>query len=155
MTSNLTWSKNDLCIFCRNCYGLSNAVYRLSLSFLVFESSGGGGRSSAPPPPPAVRRWLRPPAVRGLRSIFSQRTRKMTLTHFLKLQNRSKNKVRKITVNRARPGAVIRPLRFFADSEKTAAPSAAKFAIAIQSTIWHISKKRWPDDTKGHASWSH
>ena len=44
-------------------------------------------------------------------------------------------------------GAVIRPpLRFFADSGKTAARSAAKFAIAVQPTIWHISKKtmtRW------------
>ena len=48
MTSNLTWSKNDLSIFCRTCHGLSNAVYRLSLSFLVFAFSGG--RSSAPPP---------------------------------------------------------------------------------------------------------
>ena len=40
-------------------------------------------------------------------------------------------------LTRARPGgAVIRPpLRFFADSEKTAARSAAKFAIAIQPTI--------------------
>ena len=28
---------------CRTCHGLSNAVYRLSLSFLVFEFSGGGG----------------------------------------------------------------------------------------------------------------
>ena len=35
------------------------------------------------------------------------------------------------------------PLRFFADSEKkTAARSAAIFAIAVQPTIWHISKKR-------------
>ena len=49
MTSKLTWSKNDLSIFCRTCHGLSNAVYRLSLSFLVFEFSGGGGH---PPPPP-------------------------------------------------------------------------------------------------------
>ena len=48
VTSNLTWSKNDLGIFFRTWHGLSNAVYRLSLSFLVFESSGGG-RSSAPP----------------------------------------------------------------------------------------------------------
>ena len=46
------------------------------------------------------------------------------------------------------------PLRFFADNKKkTAALSAAKFAIAIQPTIWHLSpKKRWPDDPKGHAS---
>ena len=39
-------------------------------------------------------------------------------------------------------GAVIRPLRFFAGSEKTAARSAAKFAIAVQPTIWHIKKKK-------------
>ena len=32
-------------------------------------------------------------------------------------------------------GAGIRPLRFFADSEKTAARSAAKFFIAVQPTI--------------------
>ena len=44
--------KNDLMIFCRTCRGLSNAVYRLSLSFLVFEFSGG----SSAPPPPAIRR---------------------------------------------------------------------------------------------------
>ena len=49
VTSNLTWSKNDPSIFCRTCHDLSNAVYRLSLSVLVFEFSG-----------------LRPPAVRGL-----------------------------------------------------------------------------------------
>ena len=43
------------------------------------------------------------------------------------------------------------PLRFFADSEKTAARSAAKFAIAVQPTIWHISKKtttRWPQRSR-------
>ena len=39
--------KNDPNIFCRTCRGLSNAVYRLSLSFLVFEFSGGDGY---PPP---------------------------------------------------------------------------------------------------------
>ena len=31
-----------------------------------FSSTLGGGRGGHPPPPPAVRRWLRPPAVRGL-----------------------------------------------------------------------------------------
>ena len=51
VTSNLTWSKNEISIFCRTCHGLFNALYRLSLSFLVFEFSGGG-RSSAPPPRP-------------------------------------------------------------------------------------------------------
>ena len=55
-TSNFTRSKNYISIFCRTYGGLSNAVYRFSLSFLVFP----------PPPPPAVRRWLRPPVVRGL-----------------------------------------------------------------------------------------
>ena len=44
------------------------------------------------------------------------------------------------------------PVRFFADSEKTAARSAAKFAIAVQPTIWHISKKRRPTDPKGHVT---
>ena len=49
VTSNLTWSKNDLSIFCRTCHGLSNALYRLSLSFLVSEFSGGA--VIRPPPP--------------------------------------------------------------------------------------------------------
>ena len=49
VTSNMTWSKNDLSIFCRTRHGLSNSVYRLSLSFLVFEFTGWG-QSSAPPP---------------------------------------------------------------------------------------------------------
>ena len=45
------------------------------------------------------------------------------------------------------------PVWFFADSEKTAARSAAKFAIAVQPTIWHISKKkRRPADPKGHVT---
>ena len=48
--------------FCRTCHSLSNAVYRLSLSFLVFEFSGGGAVIH----PQAVRRWLRPPPGRGL-----------------------------------------------------------------------------------------
>ena len=39
------------------------------------------------------------------------------------------------TLTRARLGGGYPPLRFFADSEKTAARSAAKFAIAIQPTI--------------------
>ena len=48
-------------------------------------------------------------------------------------------------------GWVQPPLRFFADSEKTATRSAAKFAIAVQPTIWHISKKttnRWPQRSR-------
>ena len=61
---------------------------------------------------------------------------------------------------RARPGggAVIRPLRFFADSENTVACSAAKFAIAVQPTIWHISKNNDDPMTPkvtppGHIKW--
>ena len=60
---------------CRTCHGLSNPVYRLSLSFLVSFRvlwGGGGGHS---PPPPAVRRWLRPPAVRGLKDVATQQRR--------------------------------------------------------------------------------
>ena len=39
-------------------------------------------------------------------------------------------------LTRARPGGRLSaPLKFFADSEKTAARSAAKFAIAVQPTI--------------------
>ena len=63
VTSNLTWSKNYRSIFCRTCGGLSNAVYRLSLSFFVFEFFLEGVAGIRPP---AVRRWLRPPTVRGL-----------------------------------------------------------------------------------------
>ena len=60
VTSNMTWSKNDLSIFCRICRGLSNTVYRFSLPFLVFKFSGGRASARPPPPPPrAVRRWLR------------------------------------------------------------------------------------------------
>ena len=43
-------------------------------------------------------------------------------------------------------GAVIRPLRFFTDSEKTATRNSAKFVIAVHPIILHISKKtmiRW------------
>ena len=47
-------------------------------------------------------------------------------------------------------------VRFFADSEKTAVRSAAKFAIAIQLTFRHIFKKKlWPDDPKGHVTMLH
>ena len=47
---------------------------------------------------------------------------------------------------------------FFADSKKTAARSAAKFAIAVQPTIWHISKKNDDPMTPkvtppGHIKW--
>ena len=35
------------------------------MRYVVFELAGGG--TYVPPPPPAVRRWLRPPAVRGLK----------------------------------------------------------------------------------------
>ena len=40
-----------------------------------------------------------------------------------------------VNLTRARPGGGYPPLRFFADSEKTAARSAAKFAIAVQPKI--------------------
>ena len=40
--------------------------------------------------------WFRA-AIHVFRSDFSQRTRKMTLKHFLKRQNWSKNRIRKIT----------------------------------------------------------
>ena len=80
VTSNLTWSKNDLGIFCRTCHSISNALYRLSLSFLVFEFSGG---AVIRPPPPAVRRWLRPPAVRGLSFWSYMNIRKLVSFHLL------------------------------------------------------------------------
>ena len=38
-----------------------------------------------------------------------------------------------LDLTRARPGGGYPPVRFVADSEKTAAHSAAKFAIAVQS----------------------
>ena len=51
VTSNLTWSENDLSIFIELAAAyLWNAVYRFSLPFLVFEFSGWW--SSAPPPRP-------------------------------------------------------------------------------------------------------
>ena len=42
-------TKNDPRIFCRTCLGLSNAVYRFSPSFLVFQLSGGGAVIRPPP----------------------------------------------------------------------------------------------------------
>ena len=63
-----------------------------------------------------------------------------------------------LPLTRARPGggAVIRRRSGFSHiAKRTAARSATKFAIAVQPTIWHIFKKRWPDDTKGDASRSH
>ena len=57
------------------------------------------------------------------------------------------------TLTCAQSGAVIRPppLRFFADSEKTAARSAETFAIAVQPTICNIYKNlmtRWPQRSR-------
>ena len=50
-------------------------------------------------------------------------------------------------------GAGIRPpLRFFADSSKTAARSAAKFGIPIPTSIPHIVCKFWPHTTKGQVT---
>ena len=49
------------------------------------------------------------------------------------------------------------PVRFFLDSEKMAARSAAKFAIAVYQTIWHISEKtmtRWPQRSRDQVAWS-
>ena len=48
------------------------------------------------------------------------------------------------------------PVRFFADSEKTAARSAAKIFIAVQPTIWHIKKARtgWPQRSRLQATLS-
>ena len=44
--------------FCRTCGGLSNTVYRLSLSFLVFELSGGGGICPPGPPWCSLGSWV-------------------------------------------------------------------------------------------------
>ena len=66
MTSILTSSKNDPCVFCSTLHGLSNAVYRFSMRCVVLEISGGGGAEITPPP---VLGWLRPPPVRGLMFI--------------------------------------------------------------------------------------
>ena len=96
VTSNLTWSENDLSIFCRTCHGLSNAVYRLSLSFLVFEFSGG---AVIRPPPPAVRRWLRPPVVRGLRIVFTKKLTQNLCEAFPRNKGRQRRKTRKTKQN--------------------------------------------------------
>ena len=61
VTSILTSSKNDPCVFCSTLHGLSNAVYRFSMHCVVLEISRGGGGEINPPPPPVLG-WLRPPA---------------------------------------------------------------------------------------------
>ena len=58
MTSFLTRPKNDFCKNCRSRPLVSNAVYRLSLAYLVFETVRGGGGYSPPPPPAPVRTKL-------------------------------------------------------------------------------------------------
>ena len=61
VTSNITW----LALFCITCRGLSNAVYHLSLSFLVFEISGGGGAGGHPPPSGRVAQTRVNPETNG------------------------------------------------------------------------------------------
>ena len=68
VTSNLTWSKNDLSIFCRTCRDLSNAVYLPLPLVAIFLS---------------FRRWLRPPAMRGL-TLAAQRVLVMHPSGFTK-----------------------------------------------------------------------
>ena len=49
------------------------------------------------------------------------------------------------------------PYGFSQIAKKTVARSAAKFAIAVQPTIWHISKKtmtRWPQRSRDQVAWS-
>ena len=90
VTSNLTWSKNDLSIFCRTCHGLSNAVYRLSLSFLVFEFSGGAvirppGRAKVAQTPGRARVYLQIPIMflaRALHNISRITLIRWFLCHF-------------------------------------------------------------------------
>ena len=72
--------------------------------------------------PPAVRRLLRPPAVRGL-------TRAHPGVDF-------------------RPP----PSGFFADDAKTAARSAAALGIAVHSSFPHIVSKFWPRVMSGQVS---
>ena len=81
---------------------------------------------------------------------------KYGFVYYSNVQRRSKDG----TINpHTAEGAVIHPppLRFFADSEKTTARGAAKFAIAVQPTSWHISKKDDPMSPKvtppGHNKW--
>ena len=63
MTSILTSEKNYPNVFCSAFPNLPNAVFRFSLTCLVFEIVGGGGGNQ---PPPGVGVRPKPPGVRGL-----------------------------------------------------------------------------------------
>ena len=68
--------KKCFCIFCRTCRGLSNAVYRLSLPFLVFEISGGAvirppGRAKVAQTPGRARVKVRKPENKAVRVNFA------------------------------------------------------------------------------------
>ena len=76
-TSILTSEKNYTNVFCSAFPNLPNAVFRFSITCVVFEIVGGGGRKSTPPPGVGVR--PKPPGVRGLLSSVT-RIQKYTCT---------------------------------------------------------------------------
>ena len=63
-TSILTSEKNYQNVFCSAFPNLPNAVFRFSLTCVVFEIVGGGVEINPPPPGVGVR--PKPPGVRGL-----------------------------------------------------------------------------------------
>ena len=65
VTSILTSEKNYPNVFCSAFPNLPNAVFRFSLTCVVFEIVGGGAEINPPPPGVGVR--PKPPGVRGLR----------------------------------------------------------------------------------------
>ena len=68
-TSILTSEKNYPNVFCSAFPNLPNAVFRFSLTCVVFEIVGGGAEINPPPPGVGVR--PKPPGVRGLRLELS------------------------------------------------------------------------------------
>ena len=64
MTSILTSEKNYPNVFCSAFPNLPNAVFRFSLTCVVFEIVGGGRKST----PPGVGVRPKPPGVRGLKA---------------------------------------------------------------------------------------
>ena len=118
----------------------------------IFGSGGGGGRGVKRPPPGQAR--VKPlhigaqlPSTLGpqnwkIRLVIlgstSPSPEESALFDFVVQMEQIHGETQILNPRTAGEGQISTPLRFFADSEKTAARSAAKFAIAVQPTIWHI-----------------